>query len=162
VVKPLRIERWRYRDVLTFVMLTSPPALLYAIPVEMLTDLETATQINVVFLAIVAIWRIALWLFYLMRGHGMPAFAAVVCELLPLCLIVVGLLMLNLERATFDLMGGMRHTAKDGAYMVVWCLSLLAIVLFVPLLVSWGVLAKRAHDAAKARAAREAQKPAAA
>jgi hypothetical protein len=34
VVLPLRPDNWSYRQLLTFMTLTSPPALLYAVPVE--------------------------------------------------------------------------------------------------------------------------------
>ncbi len=53
---PLRPKNWRYRNLLTFISLVSPPAALYAIPVERWFSFETATELNVWFLAIVAIW----------------------------------------------------------------------------------------------------------
>jgi hypothetical protein len=50
----------RYERVLTFVTLTAPPALLYAIPVERFMALQDAQITNFWFLAIVALWRVAL------------------------------------------------------------------------------------------------------
>src|ERR1044072_2300026 len=46
VARPLRPKSWTYRHVLTFVAITSPPAALYAIPVEMLYGIETARGLN--------------------------------------------------------------------------------------------------------------------
>ena len=139
VVSPLRPRDWSYRHVLTFVSLTSPPAILYAIPVERFTSLETARSLNVWFLAVVAAWRVALLFFYLRRHARLPAFSIIVAALLPITFIVVALTMLNLERAVFDVMGGLRDkgTANDGAYGVLVLLTLLSTLLFIPLLISY-------------------------
>jgi hypothetical protein len=67
VVLPLKPHGWKYVHVLTFVSLTAPPALLYAIPVERLFTIRTARSLNVWFLAIVATWRVALLFVYLKR-----------------------------------------------------------------------------------------------
>jgi hypothetical protein len=146
VIWPLRPQRWSYRHVLTFVSLTSPPALLYAIPVERFTSLETARTLNVWFLATVAAWRVALLFFYLRRHAGLPVFSIVVAALLPMTFIVVTLTVLNLERAVFDVMGGLRGggTANDRAYGVLVALTLISMLLFVPLLLSYIFLWVRA------------------
>ena len=139
VVWPLRPRNWSYRRVLTFVSLTSPPAILYAIPVERFTSLEAARSLNVWFLAVVAAWRVGLLFFYLRRHARLPAFSIVVAALLPVTFIIVALTTLNLERAVFDVMGGLRDpgTANDGAYAVLFTLSLLSTLLFIPLLISY-------------------------
>lgn len=139
VAWPLRPEGWSYRHVLTFVSLTSPPATLYAIPVERFTSLEAARSLNVWVLAVVAAWRVGLLFFYLRRHARLPAFSIAVAALLPVTLIVVVLATLNLERAVFDVMGGLRDkgTANDGAYAVLFTLSLLSTLLFIPLLISY-------------------------
>lgn len=145
VVLPLRPANWSYRHVLTFVSLTSPPAILYAIPVERFAGLETARSLNVWFLAAVAAWRVGLLFFYLRRHARLPAFSIAVAALLPLTFVVVALTMLNLERAVFDVMGGLRDkgTASDGAYGVLVLLTLLSTFLFVPLLISYLFLSAR-------------------
>src|SRR5687767_12750486 len=56
IVWPLRPIRWGYRQVVTFVGLTSPPALLYAIPVERWLSMRSASAVNAWFLAVVALW----------------------------------------------------------------------------------------------------------
>jgi hypothetical protein len=139
VVWPLRPRNWSYRHVLTFVSLTSPPALLYAIPVERLTSLETALTLNVWFLGLVATLRVALLVFYLRRHAGLTAFSIIVAALLPITLIIVTLTLLNLERVVFDVMGGLRGapSANDSAYGVLVMLTILSVVLFIPLLICY-------------------------
>lgn len=141
VAMPLRPKRWSYKHALTFVSLASPPALLYAIPVERFTELSTARSINVWFLAIVAVWRVALLLFYFVRSAGLSLFVAGIATLLPIMGIIVALTALNLERAVFDIMGGLREsgTASDEAYGILFGLSLLSVLLFVPVLVCYVV-----------------------
>jgi hypothetical protein len=135
LIWPLRPKAWSYRNVLTFVSLTSPPAILYAIPVERLLDLEKARTFNVWFLAIVASWRVALLIFYLRRHARLQPFSIAVATLLPLTFIITALTVLNLERAVFNLMGGLREkgTANDNAYLVLFVLSYLSVMLFIPL-----------------------------
>ena len=70
IVAPLRPRNWSFVGVLIFVTLTSLPALLYAIPVEKFMSLETAQTANVIFLAIVASWRVALLIVFLKRAAG--------------------------------------------------------------------------------------------
>jgi hypothetical protein len=126
LILPLRARRWSYRNVLLFVCLTSPPALLYAIPVERFMSGEAALTANAWFLGIVASWRVALLLVFLKRDAGLRAWEAIVACLLPLALIVVSLALLNLEHVVFNLMSGIRaedQSANDAAYMIVVMLS---------------------------------------
>lgn len=141
IALPLRPARWSYAHVCTFVALVSPPAILYAIPVERFLSLNTAATINVWFLAVVATWRVALLFFYLRRHAELGTLAGVVITLLPLTAIVLTLTVLNLERAVFDLMGGLRGaTANDGAYAVLLLLSILSFLLIIPLAISYVAL----------------------
>jgi hypothetical protein len=139
VIWPLKPQNWSYRHVLTFVSLTSPPAILYAIPVERFTSLETARSLNVWFLAIVAAWRVALLFFYLSRHARLSAFPIAVAALLPITFIIVTLTVLNLERAVFDVMGGLRDggTANDSAYGMLVALTVLSMLLFIPLVICY-------------------------
>lgn len=139
LVKPLGPQDWTYRGVLTFVALTSPPALLYAIPVERFLDLDTARQVNVWFLAFVATWRLGLLVFYLRRLARLPWLSLIVASLLPLTIIVTALTALNLERAVFDVMSGLRDdgTSGDQAYGVLIGLTFLSTLLVAPLLLAY-------------------------
>ena len=112
LIWPLRPSNWSYRGVLTFVGLTSPPGLLYAVPVERFVSLATAQAINVWFLAIVAAWRVVLLVLYLKRAAGLSALSLVVAAFLPLTLIVTALTALNLEHVVFQVMGGLRDVVS--------------------------------------------------
>jgi hypothetical protein len=128
--------------VLTFITLVSPPAIIYAIPVEYFYSVDTANSLNVLFLAVVATWRVALLVFFYRRLGGLGWFSVVIATLLPLTVIVVTLTELNLERVVFDLMGGIReHTAADASYGVLFVLSLLSVLIFIPLLICYLVVA---------------------
>jgi hypothetical protein len=136
VVLPVGPKKWSLTKVVTFVSLTSPPAILYAIPVERFLSMEAARSVNAWFLALVAAWRVALLVFFLRRYAQLGAFRIIVVSLLPLTLIVTTLTALNLERAVFDIMGGFRDqagTASDSAYAVLVAITFVSIVLFVPL-----------------------------
>lgn len=137
LLAPLRPSRWTYRNVLLFVTLTSPPAFLYAIPVEHFMSAAAARATNSWFLALVAAWRVALLYVFLKRFARLSGNALLVALLLPLTIIVIALAVLNLEHATFDFMGGLRTddgTSNDGAYAFVSLLSMLCILL-APLLI---------------------------
>jgi hypothetical protein len=160
VIWPLRSKQWSYAKVLTFVSLTSAPAILYAIPVERFFALETARSVNAWFLAIVATWRVALLIFFLRKYAQLGAFQIIVAACLPLTMIVTTLTALNLERAVFDLMGGLREgggTANDTAYAVLFTLTYFSVILFVPLLLCYvglvlnGVVERRAARMARSK-----------
>ena len=139
VIWPLGPRRgWSYEKVLTFVALVAPPAILYAIPVERFLALEIARSVNVWFLATVAAWRVALLVHFLRVAGGLPAFRIAVGSLLPLTLLVAALAALNLERAVFRIMGGLRGgTANDGAYLVLLVITFFSTWAFAPLLIAY-------------------------
>jgi hypothetical protein len=143
VVRPFKPPDWSYKHVLTFVSLTSPPALLYAIPVERFVDLATARSINVWFLALVAAWRVALLFFYFRRFARLTIPAVMISALLPVMAIVATLTVLNLERAVFNIMGGLREsgTSNDSAYAVLFVLTFLSVYLVIPVFVIYIFLA---------------------
>jgi hypothetical protein len=137
IVLPLKPARWSYRNVLLFVTLTSPPALLYAIPVEQFLPLVTAQQVNVAFLLIVAGWRVAL-LFWFLRSFTTLSPAAIkVAGALPLALIVIALVALNLEHVIIDIMAGIRPEQRTGNDIAYWVVILLALTaqLLAPILI---------------------------
>ena len=151
VIAPLRPRRWGYLQTVTFISLTAPPALLYAIPVERWMTLDDAIRANVWFLAIVACWRVALLMRILRRYAELSWPQAIIGCLVPLCAIVVALSALNLEKAVFEIMGGFREpTSNDGAYAIVVLLTFLAIFGSIPLLVAYLILVWGARLAARA------------
>lgn len=127
---PLRPLRWSYRNVLLFVALTSPPAMLYAIPVERFLSLEAAATANVWFLAVVALWRVLLLLWFLHRVCEVGAIGALSAGLLPLVAILIALSLLNLEHVVFDLMAGLSAGVRgpnDRSYAFVLELTAIAL-----------------------------------
>jgi hypothetical protein len=138
VIWPLRPRNWTYFKVLTFISLVSPPAVLYAIPVEKFAGLDFANTINAWLLAIVATWRVALLIFYLRRAGQLARFPIFVATFLPLTIIVVALTILNLEKVVFNFMGGIHDPSpNDRAYDILSLMSLLSIMLFIPLLICY-------------------------
>ncbi len=150
MLKPFRISNWRYERLLTFVSLTSAPAIFYAIPVELYFDVETSIRINSIFLLVVATWRVALLLFFLKRSAQLSVGATIVGTFLPITFIVTLLTALNLERAVFDIMGGTRErTSHDGAYGILIMITVSSMMLFVPLLIGYiAILMQKRKSAA--------------
>ena len=138
----LRPREWSYLNVLTFVSMTSLPALLYSLPVEQFLSLPGAQLANFIFLLIVSVWRVAMLAYYLsVRGKlNLPAVG--ITTLLPLTAIVTVLTILNLERAAFETMGGFRGepTSHDSAYAFLAFLTFFSVLMFVPLLMGYFVL----------------------
>ncbi len=147
VVWPLRPSNWTYRGVLIFVGLTSLPAMLYAVPIERVVDLKTAQSINAWFLGIVAVWRVALLLRYLIKSAQLSWFLVTVVSVLLLSGIVVTLSLLNLEHVVFDLMAGIREenaSPNDAAYLVVVWLAFFSVWAFpVALILYLGAVVQR-------------------
>lgn len=147
---PLKPKLWSYRNVLVFVTLTSPPAVLYAIPVERFMSLAAAQAANAWFLGVVATWRVALLIWFLRRLAGLSGVTVVVATLLPLSLIIVALAAFNLEHVVFELMAGIRpeqRSPNDTAYGIVTVLAFFSIIAAPVLLVAYGYLAYRARKA---------------
>lgn len=140
IIKPFLVDNWNYFTVLTFISLTSFPALFYAIPVERFLSLETANNVNVWFLAIVAIWRLFMLYHFLNVFTRLSTGNIMTVTLMPICLIITILAILNLHRVVFDIMGGRRNpTPHDGAYTVLLFLTVISAILTLPLLIAYGV-----------------------
>jgi hypothetical protein len=140
-IAPLQVKNWSYQRFLTFIALVSPPAILYAIPIEKFTDLSTANGINAWFLFIVAAWRVALLLFALRVFFELDRLAAVTTTFFPLSLIVIGLGVLNADKFVFNVMGGIREPSpNDSAYGVLLLLFVLSIFLAPLLLLTYFAL----------------------
>jgi hypothetical protein len=138
LIYPLKAKDWTYFRVLTFVSLASPPAILYSIPVELFTDIPTANTINAWFLFIVSVWRVSLLIFFLKRFAELKWFPTITAAILPLNIIIVSLVVLNLERVVFNIMGGMDNSSPNQtAYGILFFLSMLSIIIFPLALVSY-------------------------
>ena len=151
IIKPFLIDKWSYFTVLTFISLTSFPAILYAIPVERFYPLKTANTMNVWFLAIVAAWRLCMLYHFLKVFTRLSAGNIITVTLMPICLIITTLTILNLHRVVFDIMGGRRNpTPHDGAYSVLIFLTVISAILTLPLLIAYGVGIYNSRQARKA------------
>jgi len=153
LIAPLKPVRWRYREVLLFVTMTSLPAWLYAIPVEMFMPMPRAQLTNSIFLAIVATWRVILLVLFLKRGAGLTGWAIVVAACLPLSLIVFSLGVLNLDHVVFNIMAGNGGQAvqsgNDGAYVIVFMLTLVSMITMPFWVAGYLILVIRAHGREK-------------
>lgn len=130
-ILPLKPQNWTYFNVLTFISLVSPPAILYAIPVQNFYSFETANSINAVFLLVVAAWRVGLLLFFLVRFALLDWFSTISAALFPLAFIVVALTILNLDRVVYDIMAGIiEQTPNDAAYGVLGWMTLFSVLSF--------------------------------
>lgn len=140
---PLRPERWRFFNILVFVTLTALPGLIYAIPVERFMDVEAARATNLWFLASVALWRLALYGHFLAKYAKLEPGPLSVQLLMPMCLIITILSVLNLERAVFDVMGGVARetTSADSAYGVLVLLTILSVYVFPALVIAYAFFA---------------------
>lgn len=147
VMAPLRPKSWSYKNILTFVTLTAPPAIFYAIPVEQFMALREARIANISFLAVVATWRMALLFFYLKRGCRLSSSAMMVGALMPVTAIVCALTWLNLERVIVNIMAGLepQGNANDAIYETVGVIAVLSVYAFPIALVAWIVLIVKAR-----------------
>jgi hypothetical protein len=144
---PLRPENWSYARVLTFVTLTAPPAALYALPVERWMSIPAARSANFWFLAVVALWRVALLLSFAHELGHLAWWRALVGSLLPLALIVAALALLNLDHVVLDFMAG-NHNSTDihsDAYLALVGLTFLAFGASPVLLLSYIGLIVETH-----------------
>ncbi len=143
IVLPIRPETWSYKSVLTFVGLTSPLAWLYAIPVETFLPLPLAIEINIRFLAIVALWRVALYVQFLRKVGRLSGGVICVITFLPLTGIIVGLMVFNLEHAVFEIMAGLeiertgQELIHDSVYQFIILLSIFSMLLLPLLLMAY-------------------------
>lgn len=148
IILPLKPDKWSYRNVLLFVSLTAPPAILYAIPVEQFLSLKSAQQVNVWFLGIVAVWRVALLLKYLKNVAGLSGLCVLVATLLPLVLIVTVLTLLNLEHVVFKIMAGLgdnEKSANDSAYFTLVVITYFSVLASPVLITMYGWFIYKKH-----------------
>ncbi len=138
ILTPFKLKNWTYFTVLTFISLTSFPAVFYAIPVERFFPVQTANSMNVWFLAIVATWRLSLLYYFLKHFTQLNRAAIWTVTLMPVCSIISALTVLNLHKVVFSLMGGMSEpTPHDSSYFILMLLTGVSMLLTLPLLVAY-------------------------
>lgn len=140
ILLPFKVDNWRYFIVLTFIGLTSFPAVFYAIPVERYFSIETANTMNVWFLAIVAAWRLGLLYYFLKHFTRLSLGNILTVTLMPICLIISALTVLNLHKVVFQVMGGIRNPSPhDSSYLILMLLTGVSMILTIPLLIAYGI-----------------------
>ncbi len=152
ILWPLRPQNWSYKNLLIFISLTAPPAILYAIPIEMFMPLALAQSVNAIFLGIVAVWRVALLGRYLYVYCEMRGLGILVALLFPLTGLVSALAALNLEHAVFQVMAGINdnpESSADVAYQVLFVITLISWLLFPILAFLYVVEIARQRDKRK-------------
>jgi hypothetical protein len=138
IILLLLAKNWTYFRVLTFILLVSPPAILYAIPVQFWFELGTANNINSVFLLVVAAWRVLLLLFFLRNFAELNWFSIISASVFAMTLLICVLASLNLERVVFDFMRGVTEPSpNDTAYEILNAISFLSILVFPFALISY-------------------------
>jgi hypothetical protein len=138
ILLPFKVDNWKYLTVLIFIGLTSFPAIFYAIPVEQFFSIDTANSMNVWFLAIVAAWRLGLLFYFLKHFTKLSIGNIITVTLMPICLIISALTILNLHKVVFQIMGGMRDPSPhDSSYFILMLLTVISMVLSIPLIIAY-------------------------
>jgi hypothetical protein len=148
IVLPYKPATWKYKTVLSYISLTSFPAVLYAIPVEKFMHIEAAASANAWFLLIVAAWRVGLLFNFLNKFKELQGYVSTI-TFLPLVIIVSSLSFLNLEKVVFNIMGGIRYTnAAYKAYDVLLFMTVVSVILLLPFLGAYiyGIFDKKRPD----------------
>jgi hypothetical protein len=152
VLRPLKPGDWSYRRVLTLIALVSPPAILYAIPVEQLAGSSRAVSIRVGMLALVAGWRVSLLVYYVVKLSGWRRPTALIGSLIPITAMIAALSTAQLIDTTARDMARLEQNALAPAAFVstIHAMANLGTLLFVPIMVAYVVLrCMRAHAVAQ-------------
>lgn len=142
VVAALRPGHWTYRNVLLMVTMTAAPGIIYAIPVERFLDPGAARGANFIFLAIVAVWRMALYFSFLRGTARLPPIAATVAALLPPTLILAVVSAYGALEIVAGNMGGTELPPGESiAASVLFFIAALCWIALPVLVVAWLALA---------------------
>lgn len=154
---PLGAQRWSYRNILLMVLMTAAPGIVYALPVERIMPADAARATNMLFLLLVATWRMALFHHYLSAVAKLDGAAKTVAWLLPPTIIVVPISAFGLLQAIASGMGGVRDRAEHGAVseIAIMILAIASWLALPVLLITFVVLImRRARERRQQRAQR--------
>ncbi len=135
-----------------YVSLTSLPAAIYALPLERWMELEQARTGNVAMLAVVAAWRVALYVYLLRRIAGFPIYTTIVTTLLPLAVIICFVTISGTQFRVLSIMTGVTvdpppPSTAETRFDIIASLSCLSLVLTPVLVILWLILFERRSDA---------------
>lgn len=143
---------WRdFLVVLSGYWMTAPLAWLYAFPVEIVADEETALRFNLTMLSTVSIWRVALFARFLSIRYAVSAWVTLLWVLVP-CMVIAFVALFSAMMSMVSIMGGLRLT-KTQLILQTYQGNLLSLITtaFLPvligLLVSLVVLCRRERPA---------------
>ncbi len=123
-------------QVLTFVCFVSPPAALYALPVERWTGMETAIQLNLIFLFIVAVYRVSLLIRFYVVAIKMSVGKALLTTFLPISIAIFSIATMNMLSKIIQFMGGVREEATRRHSMEQFTVTIAAVsVIAAPFLI---------------------------
>lgn len=108
VARPIASRPPNYFQTLTFVAMTAPPAIVYAIPFQLWTATERAVELNAWALAFVAAYRVAMLVVFYRRATELSWLATGVLTVVPLNLIAVVLALLRVPAVVARSMAGIR------------------------------------------------------
>jgi len=131
-VWPLGPKNWSYANVLLFLTMTSAPAFLYAIPVEMFLEPISARDANTLALTLIALWRVALYAIFLRRVGGLTRWATAVGTFFPIFIILFLINYFNLQKTFLSIMRGDRGEivdSHDGEFRMIGGLFLYAMIM---------------------------------
>lgn len=121
---PFARHKTNYRQMLAFVACTSPPAILYAVPVEKWLPFGPASLYNLAALLIVATYRVCLLIHYLRRGPRLLPKEVGLVAATPIMLILLGLGAAGMAARIVDIMGGFRENIpQQSAEMIVFLIA---------------------------------------
>jgi len=139
---PLNPGDWSYGRLLTLLALVSPPAILYAIPVEQLARSSTAVPIRIGMLTLVAVWRLSLLVYYVMKLSTLRRPTAVIGSFIPIAASIAALSAMHLTDTTAQGMARLEPGALVPAAFVstIHAMASLGTMLLVPIMVAYVVL----------------------
>lgn len=143
---PFVAEKLGARHFVAFVASTSLPGLVYAVPIEQWTDLDTAATYNVFALLFVSVYRVSLLLWFCRRVNKLNWTESVVVTFLPISVIAFALTALGHAASVMDIMGGLRdRMSKSDMEMIVGLIGCLSIVLGPILIIIYIAMASHAQ-----------------
>lgn len=143
---PLVSERLGTHHFVAFVASTSLPGLVYAVPVERWTDMDTAATYNVFALLFVSVYRVSLLVWFCRRISKLNWIESMVTTFLPISVIAFVLTALGHAASVMDIMGGLRdRMSKSDMEMIVGLIGCLSIVVGPVLIVIYIAMASHAR-----------------
>ena len=115
---PLVKTRITFKQMLVFIACTSPPAIIYAVPIELWVDSKAARTYNFAALCLVAAYRVSLLAWFMRRIGRLTGDQVLLICATPILLIIAVVTQLGFESRVMDIMGGHREgprpTIVDG------------------------------------------------